>query len=43
MTIPHNHVQLLEEVSKVNENIVVVLLGGSSVEMSWISNLQKLY
>lgn len=38
MKIPDNQVQLLEAVRKVNENIVVVLLGGSSVEMEWINN-----
>ena len=36
MRIPESHVALLEKVSKVNQNIIVVLLGGSPVEMPWI-------
>lgn len=38
MKIPYSHIHLLEAVRKVNENIVVVLLAGSPVEMEWINN-----
>lgn len=36
MKLAKAQVQLLKKVAKVNENIVVVLSGGSSVEMDWI-------
>lgn len=35
MCIPTNQIALLEAVAKVNENIVIVLVGGSAVEMPW--------
>ena len=38
MRIPQSHQELIQEVAKVNENIVVVLLGGSPVEMPWIDS-----
>lgn len=40
MRIPDNHVALIQEVSKVNPNTVVVLHNGSSVEMSWAENVK---
>ncbi|MDG5789748.1 glycoside hydrolase family 3 C-terminal domain-containing protein [Evansella sp. AB-P1] len=35
MRIPHNQIQLLNEISKVQENVVIVLVGGSAIEMPW--------
>ncbi len=35
MALPEAHDQLVEEVLKVNKNVVVVLAGGSPVEMPW--------
>ncbi|MGN0447600.1 MAG: glycoside hydrolase family 3 C-terminal domain-containing protein [Acutalibacteraceae bacterium] len=37
LSIPESHIALLEEIYKVNENIVVVLSGGSPVEMPWLN------
>lgn len=42
MSIPESHKNLVEEVSKVNENVVVVLLGGSPVEMSWAESAKSI-
>ncbi|MFC4401599.1 beta-glucosidase [Gracilibacillus xinjiangensis] len=42
MKIPENQIELLEAVSKVNQNIVVVLSCGSAVEMPWIDNVKGL-
>ncbi len=36
--IPPLHIKLVEEVAKVNPNVVVALSGGAVVEMPWISN-----
>ena len=38
MRIPQSHQTLVKEIAKVNKNIVVVLLGGSPVEMPWIDD-----
>lgn len=38
MQIPQSHQDLVREVAAVNENVVVVLMGGSPVEMSWIED-----
>ncbi len=35
MTLPEAHDKLVEEIAKVNKNVVVVLAGGSPVEMPW--------
>ena len=35
MSLPEAHDKLVEEVLKVNQNVVVVLAGGSPVEMPW--------
>ena len=35
MRIPQNQIHLLEELVKVNKNIVGVLSAGSAIEMSW--------
>ncbi|MBU3101805.1 MULTISPECIES: glycoside hydrolase family 3 C-terminal domain-containing protein [Clostridium] len=38
MRIPENQINLIEEIAKVQKNIVVVLSNGSPIEMPWISN-----
>ncbi len=40
LNLPKSHNHLLEEVIKVNKNVVVVLSGGSPVEMPWISDVK---
>ncbi len=35
MAMPENHARLIEEIAKVNQNLVVILMGGAPVEMSW--------
>ncbi len=35
MNLPEAHDKLVEEIAKVNKNVVVVLAGGSPVEMPW--------
>ncbi|MEG2395432.1 MAG: glycoside hydrolase family 3 C-terminal domain-containing protein [Oscillospiraceae bacterium] len=40
--IPTSHVQLLNAVKEVNPNVVVVLFGGSVVEMPWLSKANAL-
>ena len=35
MQIPHNQIELLQEISKINSNIIGVLSGGSAIEMPW--------
>lgn len=42
MKIPKNQISLLEEIEKVNKNIVVVLSAGSAVEMPWLSKCKAL-
>ncbi len=38
--LPPSHNKLVEEVAKVNENVVVVLSGGSAVSMPWLGNVK---
>lgn len=40
MTMPHSHIDLINAVAKVNPNTVVVLAGGSPIEMPWIGNVK---
>lgn len=40
MRLPENQVKLIEEVAKVQSNIVVVLSNGSPVEMPWIDKVK---
>ncbi len=40
MMMPRSHIRLITELSKVNSNIVVVLLNGSVVDMSWDSDVK---
>lgn len=38
MAMPDSHCELIGEVAKVNPNVVVVLMGGSPVEMPWLND-----
>ncbi|MCG8501395.1 MAG: glycoside hydrolase family 3 C-terminal domain-containing protein [Firmicutes bacterium] len=40
MQMPNNQVRLIEALSKVNKNIVVVLSNGSPIEMPWLNNVK---
>ena len=40
MQMPNNQVCLIEALSKVNKNIVVVLSNGSPIEMPWLNNVK---
>lgn len=40
MDLPKSHNNLVEEIAKVNENVVVVLSGGSPVTMPWLGNVK---
>lgn len=42
MRLPESHVALLEAVAKVNEKTVVLLFGGSAVEMPWLDSAKSL-
>jgi beta-glucosidase len=42
MNMPSSHNYLVEEILKVNENVVVVLSGGSPVEMPWVNKVRGL-
>lgn len=38
MAMPESHCELIREAAKVNSNIIVVLMGGSPVEMPWLES-----
>lgn len=38
MAMPESHCELVSEIAKVNPNVVVVLMGGSPVEMPWLAD-----
>ncbi|MRS04154.1 glycoside hydrolase family 3 protein, partial [bacterium] len=40
MTMPQNHNRLIEAVSQVNSHVVVILLGGSPMELLWADKVQ---
>lgn len=40
MQMPESHNELISEIAKVNENVVVVLMGGSPVEMPWLGDVK---
>lgn len=42
MRLAKNQIELLEEIAKVNENIVVILSAGCAIEMPWINNVKGL-
>jgi beta-glucosidase len=39
MRMPENHVRLIEAVSTVNKNVVVILMGGAPMEIPWIDKV----
>jgi len=42
LRLPENQVVLLKEISKVNDNVVVVLSNGSAIEMPWIDHVNAI-
>lgn len=40
MKMPENHNRLIEEISKVQKNVAVVLANGAPVEMPWVDNVR---
>lgn len=42
MKLPDGHNRLVEAVSRVNENVIVVLQGGSPVEMPWADDVKAI-
>lgn len=40
MSMPENHNKLIEAVSQVNSHVVVILLGGSPMELPWADKVQ---
>ena len=40
MAMPESHRELVSEIVKVNPNVVVVLMGGSPVEMPWLADVK---
>lgn len=42
MSLPYSQNKLISELTKVNKNVVVVLLTGNAVEMPWLNNIQAL-
>lgn len=42
LSIPDGHIELVEEISKVNANVIVVLEGGSPVIMPWRSKVKAI-
>lgn len=42
MRIPANQIKLIEAVAEVNENIIVIIVGGSAIEMPWAEKVQAI-
>lgn len=42
MKLPEGHNRLVEAVSRVNDNVIVVIEGGSPVEMPWADNVKAI-
>lgn len=42
MRLPESQIRLLQQLAKVNENIVVIFSAGSAVEMPWLPNCKAL-
>lgn len=40
MKMPEGHIQMIEEVAKVNPNVVVVLMSGSVIEIPWFDKVK---
>ncbi|WP_026485768.1 glycoside hydrolase family 3 C-terminal domain-containing protein [Caldanaerobius polysaccharolyticus] len=43
MRLPDGHNLVIEEVSKVNKNVIVVLMNGSAIEMPWIDKVKGVF
>ncbi|MDK2808614.1 MAG: beta-glucosidase [Clostridiales bacterium] len=43
MKLPAAHNQLIEEVVKVNQNVVVIVIGGAPVEIPWVDQVKALF
>ncbi len=41
MAMPANHIELIEEIAAVNDNVVVVLSNGSPIELPWIDKVKS--
>lgn len=42
MDMPQEHIHLIEEVTKVNENVVVVLMGGAPMSLPWEKSVKSI-
>lgn len=42
MRLPESHIRLIEELHKINDNVVAVLYAGSVVEMDWLDKVRGL-
>jgi len=42
MKMPENHNRLIEEIAKINKNVVVVLSNGAPVEMPWVDKVKAI-
>lgn len=40
MKLPQSHNELVEKISQVNDNIIIILMAGAPVEMPWITNVK---
>lgn len=40
MRLPESHNELIFEIAKINKNVIVLLMGGSPVEMPWLSEVK---
>lgn len=43
MKLPDGHNLLIEEITKVNKNVVVILMNGSAVEMPWAEKVKGIF
>ena len=43
LSLPKSHNKLIEEITKVQDNVVVVLFNGAPVEMPWINKVKGLF
>lgn len=42
MKMPENHNRLIEEIAKINKNVVVVLSNGAPIEMPWVDKVKAI-
>ena len=40
MKMPQGHIHMIEEIAKVNDNVIVVLMSGSAIEISWFDKVK---